>query len=380
MGIIRKIIDWKPFKKKETRILHSLAEEEILKEKGINAGLVKEVKELRKANASKDSQLAKISAEKLEKKENKKKIDTERKIAETLNQEDKEINKDKYGKWFSWNKFFKKYYSDKKFRKKFSLSDMNGEMSWGFGELLSCQKGYWAISDKQGKRRVISYDLKGLFHHPESIFNQFKMGRFLLAVDKNGDYIDGIDDEEDISNLEITIPRFNKETNKFEAQTQELKVNAREYIIKILDEKREDKERIKRLEMTASTLRSDNEDIKRTNEALLCAGKLGKTAQSEAQGLLYGYSMELSDLNKKMSTLQENNVLLEKQVDGLKLVNSKLLSEIENIGDQTSYRKAMAIIKDAREMERANPERVIEREVLVKEKPNNLPQQTRSSQ
>ncbi|MBU1027860.1 MAG: hypothetical protein KKF48_02345 [Nanoarchaeota archaeon] len=356
-------------------VVHNLTEEELLKEKGVNEALKRENLNLRKAKATLESQVVNKKAEDFEKKEKVNQNETNNQIAKKLKEEEKELNEDKYGKWFSWNKLFKKYFSNKKFREKFEVSDKNIEVSWKFGELMSSTKGFWGITDSNGKLLIVSQDLKGLIHKPESLFNQFKLSRLILSRDKDGDYIQGIDDQGDLDDFETEVPSFNEETGEYE-KTTSLKLNAREYIIQLQDKLREKDDRNKILEFSMNGLRTDNSMLKRNVDTLLHAGKLGQSMTSEAQSLLCSSSMELSNITKKISALQEKSVIDEKTMAVKDSTISKLLDELENTGDQTAYKRALAHQKEMREFERANPPQIIEKEKeKVPQKINNTPQQ-----
>jgi len=372
---VQKFLIWMGNIKPVREVVHNLTEEELLKEKGVNEALKRENLNLRKAKATLESQVANKKAEDFEKKEKVNQNETNNQIAKKLKEEEKELNEDKYGKWFSWNKLFKKYFSNKKFREKFEVSDKNIEVSWKFGELMSSTKGFWGITDSNGKLLIVSQDLKGLIHKPESLFNQFKLSRLILSRDKDGDYIQGIDDQGDLDDFETEVPSFNEETGEYE-KTTSLKLNAREYIIQLQDKLREKDDRNKILEFSMNGLRTDNSMLKRNVDTLLHAGKLGQSMTSEAQSLLCSSSMELSNITKKISALQEKSVIDEKTMAVKDSTISKLLDELENTGDQTAYKRALAHQKEMREFERANPPQIIEKEKeKVPQKINNTPQQ-----
>jgi hypothetical protein len=348
--IIQKIGMWLFNIKPGREVLHEIDEETIKKDKLIE--------NLSKKIASQEALLAKVSADKSLKKENKNKEVFENKIAKNLKEEESELNVEKYGKWFSWSKLERKLLKDPKFRKKFRLSDKNGEEDWGYGELLFSTKGFISLSDSKGKIKIIAVDLKSLIHHIESIFNQYKIGRILLARDKGGDYIPGIDDEGDLDDFETEIPTFDEKSEEYN-KTTSLKLNARQYILKQQDKLREKDDKIKLLEFTVNGLRVENTEWKRNYDTVLHAGQLGKAITSEAQSLLFSQTSELADITRKISNLQEGKVLLEKELSVKEDIIKKLLLEIEKVGDQDSFKRATAVMREAREFERANPSQSI---------------------
>lgn len=366
---IKKFGMWLFNKNTKREIVHSLTEEDLLKQKGINEALKKENSNLKKAINTRDSQLAKVSAEKFVKKEKINKQELNNKVAKELKDQEKDLNIEKYGKWFSWTKFERKMYKNEKFRKNFLMTDKDGESSYKYGELLFSTKGLMGISDNSGKIKVISPDLKGLIHKPESLFNQYKLGRLQLAIDKDGDYLDGIDDQGDINDFETEIPSLNEETGEYE-KTSSLRLNARKYIIELQDKLREKDDKVKTLELSINGLRSENSELKRGFDTLLHAGRIGQSRTSESNNLVISYSMEFAEINKKIATLQSNVVLKEKEISVKDAIIDKLLSEIEQTGDQTAYKRAKNIFQEAVEFVKVNTIPVIEKE-KVPQKVNN---------
>jgi len=84
-------------------------------------------------------------------------------------------------------------------------------------------------------------------------------------------------------------------------------------------------------------LRTDNDNLKRTNEILLHAGQTSKSSISEALRLTTSLSLEMSDINMKIVTLTERNVHLEREVDAHKSSERKLIGIIEEMENPTAF-------------------------------------------
>ena len=373
MNSVQKLGAWLFNIKPQREIVRNLSDEEFLREKGINESLKRENINLKRTKATLEQQLSETRAKENQKKEKENKLDVDNQIAKNLNEQKSVIDNERYGRWASWTKLEKKRLRDKKFAKNFIFTDKDGETIFSPGELLFSSKGFFGITDSNGKLIHVATDLRNLIHKPESIFNQFKFGRIQLARDKNGDYLDGIDDQCDdfINYVEIDVPIWDEEKNSY-ANSKFFTDNFRKKFIEIQDKLRELKDKYKTMEIVVSDLREENSDVKRANEVLLHENKNGKTAVSEALASMRSQSMELSDITKKISSLTENNILYEQELNVYKEKTKKLMEIIESTGDVTNYQKAMAVIKSAVEFTKLNTI-IIEKET-EKSQPKQTPQ------
>lgn len=335
---------------KSPKVYRDINEERIEKDK--------EYKKLARGKATLEGQLARERAEKIQKKEEVKKEEVENEIAKNLTEQTIDLKKQEYGEFFSFRNIYKAIYSGgklSKFGKKFEIADKNDKVSWKFGDIgIFPNIKSLGIIDREGNIRVISPYLSGVIHKPETIHNQIKRGRILIATDENGDYIKGIDDESDLDDYEVPVPVWMEEKGDYEITT-DYKKKARDIIIELQDDNRDFREKNKRLEISLNLLRIDNDNLKRTNEVLLHAGQTQKTSISQAIGLTTSLSLEMTDINTKITTLTERNVHLEREVEAHKSAEKKLLALIEEMENPTALAKATAMMREAREFERANP-------------------------
>jgi hypothetical protein len=327
-------------------VMHNIDEEQIKESK--------QYKNLAKKVVTLESQLAHNTVENLQKKESDGKKELEEKIAIDLINQEKELTADEFGRVFSMKQLWWKYFKDKKFRDKFEVADKNDEVSWKFGDWLVSSKGMMIITDINGVPRAISPSIAGLIHNPASIFNQVeKRARLLLARDKNFEYIPGLDDEGYVDEFETTVPIWNEEENKYN-ESRELTRKARELIIEKDTESRDKSKKIESLEIVVNSLRENNEDLKRANNILLHSNNQNKSAVTEANNTIQSLSLSMTDIQRKISTLTESNVLLEKELMVRDTIIDKLLKKLEETGDMTAFMKAKAIIEESREFDRAN--------------------------
>lgn len=339
-NFLQRFLFWLASRKPEREVVHSITEEALLVG---NEQLKNELKNVKKELQTKNAQLAKKKSEELEIKEKRKGKDLNNEIAIDLKSQKKEIDSERYGRWMSMRKFFYKFEHDKKFREKFEAADMNDEKSWKFGDFKISTKGYWAITDSKGNLIKISYGVGGLIYKPESIFNQIKRGRLLLARDKNGDFVEEFDEGE-IENEEIKIPVWN-DTEKRYGFTSVSKKNARELVIELMDKIREFKDKCERLELISADLKNENYELKNVISLFKFNSEKGKSMLTEAKDFLFAMNMNMTDLEKRVSTQSEQLVFNERLLGVKDTIIAKLLSDLEKTGGMTARRKAEAEIK-----------------------------------
>lgn len=322
-----------------TEYLHSISEDLIKSNK--------KVEELSKAKASLESQIAKIKAIEVQKKESKSQEEQDNEIAKTLQQEGMQINKERIGNTLSLKSFFNKILRDKKY-KDFEIADKNDETSYKFGDILLTTKGFLVMTDSNGKIRSMTTFPRDFIYKPESILSQVKRKRFLTAADKDGEFIPEIDD--------IIVPQltYDEETKSYQ-KSKEIRKSAREIIIDLDTRLRDAKKKNETLEMTTCDLREENRDLKQGNDILRRDNKLKQTAFSEAINQINNSSLEHSEIQRKIVSLTETKTILELENSSLKGIIEKLLNQLEETGSMTQYRRALAIINEVREFERVNP-------------------------
>lgn len=340
--------------KSEKQILHSVDEELIEKDTVIK----NQAKQIQTLNA----QLAKKSAEESKKRERKKDSEELQKTAEALNAEQSELEKIELGQLFSFNNFYRKLYGvgvdstgkikkstnelqlRSKWGKKFEIADKNDKVSSPFGDFLLSSKGFFVLKDIQGTIKAIGGSSAGLLKS-ESIFNQMKRGRFLMAVDEDGEYVPELDNEE------LPELSFNFDDEKYE-KLEKSKKKVREKIIELEDQLHEKNRKIELLEVVIGKLRIENSDEKRANIINEANINTMQTGTSRAINLFLQTTRENSESAVKIVNLTESKNMLEKRLDAEKVINKKLLEEIEMTGDKTAHKKAMALMREAREFER----------------------------
>lgn len=345
----------------EREIVYPLKEELVEKSKLIKV-LSMQVNSL-------EAQLSREKAEKREAKEKIKKEDENRKIADSLFSEKKELDVRRLGRMFSLGAFYRKLYKigtskdgklkqinefdlRSKWGKNFQIADRNDETSWIFGDILISEKGLLVMKDAEGNIRIISPDIRRFIYKPESILTQPKRGRILMANDKNGNYIPEIDDTRskiDDAESEIFVPVWNEQKGIYE-ESEQMRMKARDLVIEKDEQLRETQDKVERQEFTISKLKDEVRDLTRSKVLYESNSKNAQTELSKAIQMTSEMSRESSNMQIKITNLTEYKAYAEAKFSILEETIKNLLEKVKDTGDYTEYRKAQGVFRDAIEM------------------------------
>ncbi len=258
-----------------------------------------------------------------------------------------ELRRENIGETVSLNKFYAKLFGirhDKRssFGKGLEVADKNDEVSFPFGEILISTKGFWIITDAEGNKRVMSSDLRRLIHNVESLPNQLKRGRILLAVDKNGSYIPDLDD------VEVENPVWNEERKIYD-YSKKLKDKARVLIEQRDDVIRSQDQSLEQQEIVISGLRREMGGLKRAKLLYETDAKVAQTDTSKAMDMSLQYTKKNFEMMRQIINLSEGKKMFEDRINVFEKIIKEVLQMLEQTGSKTEFKKAQALYKTAME-------------------------------
>ena len=282
------------------------------------------------------AQLSEVLAEKRQEQESEIQEDKDELLRQRLKEDETEIKKTKFGRSASLRKFF----SEKELLKKTEICDKDDNDVFGkFGDLLILDSGRLALTDEKGK--VLSYgkDLNSVIYKPGTFINQLKRGRILIPYDK--DYNPVVDWEEE----EINDIKYDEEDKSYHET-----LKAKEKAKKLLIEKDQE---IRRLTNELSKVENINIDVTKEYNELKRTLKLQEgqidTSNSELSTIMEQFSqfqMSYGDIQRKVTSLTEIKAIYDDIIHRQEAVIEKLLSQFEESGDKTEFRKAVELFKD----------------------------------
>ena len=155
---------------------------------------------------------------------------------------------------------------------------------------------------------------------------------------------------EEVMVPEVTYDEEKKEYNH-STEYQEPFIDA---IIKREELIREKSDEVERLEAVHAKLKRRIDDLERTNRVFNNQQHVVEVELSKAADISMQHIARMSDLHRRMITLQEYNVMNEQMVKGLQEVNEILRKKSEEMGSNTEFRRAHALViqmlKDAKDL------------------------------
>lgn len=144
-----------------------------------------------------ESQLAKIYAEKKSKDE---KIDEKKKENEfnkKLKEQKEDLDAHRHGKIIRLSKFYKHFLNDRNFRNSIEVRDKNNETVLAqFGDFGIMSGGKFCILDKDNNLMSYGPTLKHVLYKPDSFENMARDKKFLIPMDKDGNWMEDIEYKE----------------------------------------------------------------------------------------------------------------------------------------------------------------------------------------
>lgn len=349
-----------PFKKKPVQVLTRIDEEKIKNDEVIKAQAQK--------ISSQEAQLSKIFAIEKSKKD---KVDEKKKENEfnkKLLEQKKELDAHRRGKIIKLGKFYKHYFEDKKFREKLEICDKNDEVVLGkFGDFGIMEGGKLCILDINGELMSFGKSLSHILFKPDAFENMARRGRFLIPVDKDGNWI------EDIEYKEIPEPMdavFDEETGKVirinwsRVKTSEVKKVIAEKMEQInsLQDSLQDKETL------VIKLRQKIDDLNRTLYVSRAEADISQSELSSNINKFIDTEKRFADMHIQITKLTELKAIHQNLLDRKDDIIDQLIKKLELTGEPKADRVRTEVYADLERMKAILPEKVEVKQEVVQER------------
>jgi len=178
-------LNWLGFGEKERKIIKYELDTESIKENNIIKGQANQIAELQGA-------LAKAQVDKAEQRQLDEQKQDEERIKHYLQNEKKQLNKDKSTKFFSLKAFFTRYLNDKNFKEnlKFTTFDRSTDLAT-FGD-FGFSGNQFVLLDNRGKPIMRMRELKDIFQSVDALSGDMKAMKIPINLDKEGDWIENL--------------------------------------------------------------------------------------------------------------------------------------------------------------------------------------------
>lgn len=295
------------------------------------------------------AQLGKRIAEEHHLKEQEDQKEKEKEIKKDLNEQQKQLIKDKFGKSISLYRFFEKLMNDKKFKSNLELVDKDDHTVLGnFGDLRIISDGKYqgalCIYDNHNNPMIVGKSLNRIIYKPETFGNQLKRGRILLPVDNNFQPV-----LTEIEDLEMNDIEYNDETQEFQ-ETKEYREKFKNLLMGRELEIREKSRYIERLELTQVSQRKELNDLKRTLSVAKNASNIHDSELTQMSNMVMQFNSRTGEMQRKISNLTDAKVLYENIIDRQYEIIKKVLEKLELYGDKTVYELTKAEVQQDLEL------------------------------
>ena len=179
------ILNWLGFGEKATKIMKYDLSTESIKENNIIRGQANQIAELQ-------ASLAKAHSEKSKQRQLEEQKQDEERIKAHLQNEQRQLNKDKSTKFFSLKAFFTRYLNDKNFREnlKFTTFDRSTDLA-KFGD-FGFSGNQFVLLDNKGKPIMRMRELKDIFQSVDALSSDMKAMKIPINLDKESDFIENL--------------------------------------------------------------------------------------------------------------------------------------------------------------------------------------------
>lgn len=358
--VVKKFFDWLLSKPKIVKV-SPLDEENIRKDK--------QIREMAKALKARDAQLAKEQAKKKLIEEKKKDIRKEEELAQELNEQKQEILKEKFEGGSSLMKFYAHYLKSKRFRKRLVIVDREDSKELArFGDFVTLPGGYFGITDHGGNVLVYGKQLKDIIYKPDSLANQFKIGRIRLPCTKDWVFIPDI---EEVEMPEMTM-EFAKNGGIKWARVQKSKLKQiiidRELIM------RDYEEQIEHYENSIIGLKRELVDAKRSLRVAINSSEVAQSELSKMTEKVMTFEQRIGDFQMQIINLTQLKTINERMVETLERVHADLLERVEELGVKPESQKILNTLQSTIEWAKRNTAETIIEQPMKEEAPKSIVQ------
>lgn len=339
----------------------------------------KVVKELTLENTTLKAQIARTNAEIREKKEEVKEEELEEEIKEKLQEQSKRFKEEKLKRNVSFGTFYNKFLSKARFRNKLEVTDKYGEHIFGkFKDfrIIEGEKFALFIQDEKntekGRLLVSSRILNQVLYKPLSLGK-----RYVIAIPYNKDlqYLPDLDNVliHDVTpnadydpNIEDSID------NKPYALTSEYEAPFIDLLLKREELISEKNNEIERLERTLRDMHRKVANISRQLQIYKKNEELASVDLSKATNMSIQHMSQIGEWNKRLTVLQEDNLVKEDILNSLSRIKDTLMDKAERSQSQTKDEIAIETLTELQERLKHFAPRVVHEHIESEPEPKEL--------
>ncbi len=322
---------WDFFKGEEQKAISYRIDPESLKLSNIIKGQANQIAELQ-------GDIARIQAEKAQRRGVQEQIDDDEYIKEHLQKEKIQLANEDAPQFFSLKAFFLRYFNDAKFRNslRFTTFDRSQNIAM-FGDIGFSENQIVILDDK---RKVVmkTTNLMDMFESVDALPNDILSTKIPINLDKNGGWIEN-EKKWDVGDIVETADGHIYTHSKKEPYYERIKEkNAK---IKLLQEGTtlleqttlKQQERINELEMgydvNSKSVETARADRSKTAQSVSVIEKIWKDTEDELSKMRQGSALQ-EDENIKLKA-QNEKLMKEAEREGTKLADEKAVETVERI-------------------------------------------------
>ena len=306
---------------------------------------------------SQETQLAKVIAKEKVKKEKEKEKDKESEVNKRLKEQALDLQANRYGKVIKLSKFYKQILKSK-VRDKIEICDKNDEVVLAkFGDFVIVEGGNLGIIDSNGNLMSYGKKFNQVIYKPDSFENQFRRGRFLIPMDKDGNWTEDIDYREVPEPLDA---EFDEETGKLK-RINWSKVKLSEVKKVIADKMEKINYLSNELDYKESVIIKLKDQLYDNTRALKIYENQSEIAETNLSKSLFKFTeteKRLGDLSSSILKLTELKAVYENLLDRKDEIINNVLKKLELTGDPKTDRLRTQIFEEIERYKAVLPERV----------------------
>ncbi|MEK6882591.1 MAG: hypothetical protein AABY22_23420 [Nanoarchaeota archaeon] len=307
---------------------------------------------------SQEAQLSQIFAKEKEKRDIENAKDKENELNKKFKEQKEDLDAHRYGKIIKLKNFYKHLLLNKKYRESLEICDKNDEVVLGkFGDFGIMEGGKLCIIDNKGELMAYGKTLSHILYKPDAFENMFRRKRFLIPMDKDGNWT------EDIEYKEIPEPmdaEFDEETGQIKriiwskVKTSEVKkiiANKMEQINSLQTE-------LERQDGVIIILKQEIDDLKRTLRIYNSQSDIAQTNLSKSLSRFLETEKRMGEMHMSLTKLTELKAVYENLIDKKDDIITSLIKKLELTGEPKLDQLKASIKEDIEFYKAVLPDRV----------------------
>lgn len=351
MGIWTKIVNFfKPTKK-----VHVQLDPDSVKAHNLIRALANENAELKGEKAKLVSDLGKLR-ESTEDKEDEENVKYE------LNAQKKELELKKKMPYFSLKAFFNKIFKKKKYRDKlYFYSFDRGKRLAKFGDFGFSADGDFVLLDDKGREVMKMDNLKDIFQSVPALGNDIIDKKIPLNFTRDGEYVE--------NPMVWEVPEITPtEDGKFR-YAKARKKPFYDYLAELRAQMGHQQSYIEELELTNTKLQQKNDELSIAQRVSEDSAETSRTELSQAEKDVSAIKKVFRSTERELSQSRDINIVLEDNVDKLRLQLEEMRKEAEREGVKLNFDKALeSLLNIRRELIKDEPSkevRIVEKQAVM---------------